>query len=172
VEGKMTTYEDAEVLELRNRYNDPIEERQDREHCFYRYWMSTLNRMDSIDRGTLNELVVFKEWIYPLGDIILRMCRRKMLSSLDAEWLAAQLPERSFARDQLLAYITLNDSSYDWKQKMEAALCRRADWAAVQILKAAPKAEVESLRDRIRISDRPNSTKRLLIAVADDRVNL
>jgi hypothetical protein len=69
----MTTNEGAEVRGLKNRYMDSSVDQHEREHCFYRYWMSRFNGADSVDRAILDELLVSKEWVYPLGDIVLLM---------------------------------------------------------------------------------------------------
>ena len=161
---------DPDVQALKTAYLDEHIDRHVREHAFYGYWVRTLHDMTCLSRQTISELLQFKQWISPLGDILYRACLKNAITQADALWLLSELPVGTFAHDQLSAFAVLGDATVDWKDKLTSVLNWRADWAARRLLMSFSVDQIGEAKIIIAQSRRPKASRSELLDAASQRL--
>jgi hypothetical protein len=157
--------DDIDLAILKAHFQNKLEDRYVREHSYYGYWMRVITDTDHLTRDLLDEILTHKDWTGALGDIVLLMCKRNMLSPIQTELLLTELPDSSFAYDQVFAYTAIHNPDLSWTQRLTTALDRRADWAAMRIIRDTPQTEFHKAREIILNSRRPRSTKEPLLSL-------
>jgi hypothetical protein len=124
-------------LELCRRvYTDASESEMNREHAFYNYWILLLADRSALSDRDLESLLEHKHWIYPVADIVQRICARHMLTVEQIEYLKDQLADNEFAHSQLIALQAVLDGHHTWQDRLTTALSAKADWAVGDLIRS------------------------------------
>jgi hypothetical protein len=124
-------------LELCRRvYTDASQSDMNREHAFYNYWVLLLADRSALSDRDLEGLLEHRDWIYPVADIVQRMCARHILTIEQIEYLKDQLAGNEFAQFQLIALQAVLDDCHTWQDRLTTALGVKADWAVGDVIRS------------------------------------